>query len=126
MNKFLIAALLVSNSVMADQFGPYNQQQTYNYNTGCSSWQSCFGPGINTAGVALISGLVNAMSRPDPVVVVSPNQQQYQQQAGSYRNPQDSYIQQQQGYNQVPNRGNCSMQTLYDRSGNPRYVKICD
>lgn len=114
MNKIIIAALFLSASVNADQFGPYNQQQTYNYNTGCSNWQSCFGPGINTAGLAIVSGLVNAMSRPDPVVVVSPNQRYQQQQPQQYTGP-----------TQMANQ-NCSMQTLYDRSGNPRYVKVCE
>jgi len=116
MKTIIFAALLVSNMVMAaPPPGPYNQSMTYNQNMqfGSTNWYSSpLGQGAAMAGVAIISGLVNAMSRPDPVVVV-PAQQQYQQ-------PQQ--------YQQasIPNNGNCRMQTLYDQSGNPRYVKVCD
>ena len=116
MNKIIIAFLFVSGSVLAaPPPGPYNQTMTYNQNMqmGSTNWYSSpLGQGAAMAGVAIVSGLVNAMSRPDPVVVVSP-QSQYQQ-------PQQQQYLQQQASN------NCKMQTLYDQSGNPRYVKVCD
>lgn len=125
MNKFLIASLVVSGSVIAaPPPGPYNQSMTYNQNMqfGSTNWYSSpLGQGAAMAGVAIVSGLVNAMSKPDPVIVVSPNQQ-YQQTQQAQQYPQ----QQQQQQAQIINRGNCSMQTLYDQSGNPRYVKVCD
>lgn len=115
---------LISTSVLADPPpGPYNQSMTYNQNMqyGSTNWYSSpLGQGAAMAGVAVISGLVNAMSRPDPVQYV----QQQQQPIYVGNNPQQ--VPQQQVYNQPRNNGNCSMQTLYDRSGNPRYVKICD
>lgn len=123
MNVKIISVIfggLVSMSSVADGYGPYNQQQTYNYNTGCSNWQSCFGPGINTAAVTLIGGLVNAMSRPDPV------QYQQQQQQPIYVNGNSSYNQQPQYNQQQYVQNNCRMQTLYDQSGNPRNVKVCE
>ena len=80
MKTLLVSVLLVGSvCANADGYNPYNQQQTYNYNTGCSNWQSCFGPGINTAAVTLVGGLVNAMSRPEPQVV--------------YQNPQPQVVQ---------------------------------
>ena len=99
--------------------GPYNQTYTYNQNMqyGVTNWMTAFGPGINTAGVAIVSGLVNAMTRPDPVVVVPSSR--YASQPSSEPAP---YAQ-----NAYPNQpSNCRMQTLYDQSGNPRYVKVCD
>lgn len=120
MNKIIIAALLVSSSVIAaPPPGPYNQTMTYNQNMqfGSTNWYSSpLGQGAAMAGVAIVSGLVNAMSRPDPVVVV-PSQSQYQQQAQQ----QQPYLQP-----QASSQGNCRMQTLYDQSGNPKYVKVCD
>lgn len=110
MNKYIIVSLLVSGSVLADPYTPYNQQFTYNQNMqyGSTNWYSSpLGQGAAMAGVALVSGLVNAMSRPDPVVVV-PAQTQYNQQS-QYSQPTG-----------------CKIQTVYDQSGNQRNVKICD
>ena len=115
MNRIIIAFLFVSGSVLADPPpGPYNQTMTYNQNMqyGSTNWYSSpLGQGAAMAGLQIIGGLVNAMSKPDPVIVV-PSQSQYQQQ-------QQPYIQQQAN-------NNCRGQTLYDQSGNPRYVKVCD
>lgn len=116
MNKYIIIiTLLFSGSVMAQQpYGPYNQQFTYNQNQqfGSTNWySSALGQGVAMGGLAIISGVVNAMTRPDPVIVVQP-QQGYQQ--PSYQTT---------GYQGQNN--NCSMQTLYDQQGNPRYVKVC-
>lgn len=121
MNKYIIAALLVSGSVMAaPPPGPYNQTMTYNQNMqfGSTNWYSSpLGQGAAMAGVAIVSGLVNAMSRPDPVVVVPSSR--YASQPSSEAAP---YAQ-----NAYPSQpSNCRMQTLYDQSGNPRYVKVCD
>lgn len=119
MKKYIIAALFISGAVSAEPYGPYNQQFTYNQQYGSTNWYSSpLGQGAAMAGVALVSGLVNAMSRPDPVVVV-PAQTSYGQQA--QYGQQTSYGQQAQQYNQ-----NCRMQTVYDQTGNPRTVNICD
>lgn len=121
MKKFIIAMLL-SGSVMANPPpGPYNQQFTYNQNMqyGSTNWYSSpLGQGAAMAGVALISGLVNVLSRPDPVVVVPA------QQGAQYTN-QQGYGQ--QGYAQPAqySQDNCMWQTVYDQSGSPRNVKVC-
>ena len=129
MNKIIIAALLVSGSVMAaPPPGPYNQTMTYNQNMqmGSTNWYSSpLGQGAAMAGVAIVSGLVNAMSRPDPVVVV-PSSRYASQQQPSYGAEQPYQQTQQQPYLQQQASNNCKMQTLYDQSGNPRYVKVCD
>ena len=112
LQSVIAAVLFVSaTSVSAQQpYGPWNQQQTINYNTGCSNWQSCFGPGINTAAVTLIGGIVNAMSRPDPSQYVQ------QQQQPVYVNGNG---------NQSPYGQRCQMQQVYDQAGNPRTVNVC-
>lgn len=100
MNKLIAFAMLfVSVSAVATPPpGAYNQQFTYNQNMqyGSTNWYSSpLGQGAAMAGVALVSGLVNAMSRPDPVVVQQP---QYQQQQPQYQQPQGyGYPQQYQG-----------------------------
>jgi hypothetical protein len=113
MKSLILIMLFISGSVFADPPpGPYNQIATFNQNMqyGSTNWYSSpLGQGAAMAGVAIVSGLVNAMSRPDPVIVVPSQQQQYTQ-------PQTQYASQ----------GNCRGQTLYDQSGNPRYVKVCD
>lgn len=112
----LAAVLFTSGSVMASPPpGQYNQVYTYNSNQqfGSTNWYSSpLGQGAAMAGVAIVSGLVNAMSRPDPVVVVpAPQGNQYAaQQPAQYPGAQST----------------CRMQTLYDQSGNPRNVKVCD
>ena len=120
---FFILVLTLSLPAQADQpFGPYNQQFTYNQNQqyGSTNWySSALGMGAAQAGVTLIGGLVNAMSRPDPVIYLQ------QQQAPVYINGRS----QANSYTPAVNAqamGNCAMQTLYDRQGNPRYVKVCD
>jgi hypothetical protein len=122
--KTVIALFLfcVVGSTHAEQpFGPFNQQYTLNQNQqyGSTNWySSALGMGVAQAGVTLIGGLVNAMSRPDPVVYMQPQQTPV-------------VIQTQEPSRQASatpagNPGTCSMQTLYDRQGNPRYVKVCD
>jgi hypothetical protein len=74
--------------------------------------------GVAQAGVTLIGGLVNAMSRPDPVVYMQP-----QQTPVVIQTQEPS---RQASVTHAGNPGTCSMQTLYDRQGNPRYVKVCD
>ena len=106
MKALILAVLLVSGSVMASPPpSAYNQQFTYNQNMqyGSTNWYSSpLGQGAAMAGVALISGLVNVLSRPDPVVVVPAQQGQNVQQGGQYT--QQDYGQQtgygQQGYTQ--------------------------
>lgn len=105
--SFLILSFAIF-SVCAESYGPFNRQQTYNYNTGCSNWQSCFGPGINTAGVALVSGLVSAMTAPK-IQYVQPQQTtptvqgyptQYQNNYGVVQNSRPLYSERQ--YYQPP------------------------
>lgn len=111
MKKFIFGILFVmSFGVNAEQpYSPYNQQYTVNQNYGVSNWMTAFGPGINTAAVTLVGGLVNAMSRPDPVVVQSQQQPQYVQ--GYPQQAQNGYPQQAQyGYSPqaqygYPNQG---------------------
>nr|QMP83165.1 MAG: hypothetical protein [Caudoviricetes sp.] len=83
--------MIFSFASAAENYSPYNQQYTMNYNTGCSNWQSCFGPGINTAAVTLVGGIVNAFSRPDPQVVYVNQNQQPQVVQGQY--PQQTQYQ---------------------------------
>lgn len=117
----LFSALILSifvTSVDAQDFNRYNQQYTMNQNYGVSNWMTAFGPGINTAAVTLVGGIVNMMSRPDPVVV--------QQQAPIYVNGGGSGggYPQQGGYG-YQGSGRCSIQTVFDQNGNARSVNIC-
>lgn len=113
--------LALSFSTQADQpFGPYNQQFTYNQNQqyGSTNWySSALGMGAAQVGVTLVGGLVNALSRPDPVIYMQP------QQAPVYIN---GLGRQEAATTSAQVQSNCSMQTLYDRQGNPRYVKVCN
>lgn len=118
----LIILVGLSGPIQADQpFSPYNQQFTYNQNQqhGSTNWYSSpLGMGAAQVGVTLIGGLVNAMSRPDPVIYLQPQTAPMTikglQQSAGYANAAG------------PLPGNCAMQTLYDRQGQPRYVKVCD
>ncbi len=114
MNKFIFAVLFVfSFGVNAEGYNPYNQQYTMNQNYGVSNWMTAFGPGINTAAVTLIGGLVNAMSRPDPVPV---------QQQPVYVNAGQGYPQQyapQQGYPQQGFYPQMGHNGLYNAYGQP-------
>ncbi len=127
--------LFGTNTVSAEQYGPYNQKFTMNQQFGSSNWYSSpLGQGAAMAGVTLIGGLVNALSRPDPVVVQSQPQQPIyvnQGQAPVYNN--QGY--QSQSYNNQPQYQQqryesaimgCQMRTVYDQSGNPLYVKVCN
>ncbi len=123
--KTLLTAVFLIASFSAwgiDQpYDPYNQQYTFNQNQqyGSTNWySSALGMGVAQAGVTLIGGLVNAMSRPDPVVYMQP------QQAPVYVNNPAAPV----AAATAPGAGtgHCNMQTLYDRQGNPRYVKVCD
>lgn len=110
--KLFAVLFLASFAASADgPYNAYNQQYTINSNQqyGSTNWYSSpLGMGVAQAGVTLIGGLVNAMSRPDPVQYVQPQ-------------AQPVYVNQNQGYGQQ----NCQMQQLYDQSGNPRTVKVC-
>nr|QMP83524.1 MAG: hypothetical protein [Caudoviricetes sp.] len=94
-----ISLIVASMTASAEPYGQYNQQYTMNQNYGVSNWMTAFGPGINTAAVTLVGGIVNAIARPEPQVVyqnqnnqpqvvqgqVYPQQAQYQQyQGGGY------------------------------------------
>ena len=137
MKKLLfIGAILVSCN--ANAYGPYNQQYTMNQQFGSSNWYSSpLGMGVAQAGVALVSGIVNKMSQPDPVQVQqAPPQVIYVNQNGqpTGQQPQGGYPQQQypqsaghpaNGYSQPSAANNCHGETVYDQAGTPRYVKVC-
>jgi hypothetical protein len=118
MRTFIVLFFFISFTVSADPYTPYNQQYTINSNQqyGSTNWYSSpLGMGVAQAGVTLIGGLVNAMSRPDPVQYVQPQTQPI------YANQNQQYGQQYGQYGQQ----NCQMQQLYDQSGNPRTVNVC-
>jgi hypothetical protein len=122
MKTYLVAALfLVCFQVKAESpFNPYNRQFTnnQNYQVGSTNWySSALGPGVAQAGILLVGGLVNAMSRPDPVVVT----QQPLTQATNYPN-QNPPLSSSGGRNVG---AACSNQTLYDQQGNPVSVRVC-
>ncbi len=109
MKNFIFAILFViSFGVNAEQpYSPYNQQFTYNQNQqfGSTNWySSALGMGVAQAGVLLVGGLVNAMSRPDPVVVQQQQQPQYVN--GGYPQQGNGYPQQGYGYQSYPNQYN--------------------
>ena len=80
-----VILFLVSTGVFADPYGPFNQQYTFNQQYGSTNWYSSpLGMGVAQAGVTLIGGLVNAMSRPDPVVVPQQSQPIYVNGNASY------------------------------------------
>jgi hypothetical protein len=88
---------MFSSSVIAQEFNEYNQQY------GSTNWYSSpLGMGVAQAGVTIIGGLVNAMSKPQ----------------------QPQYIQQQPQY--VNTNPKCSVQTVFDQMGNQRAVNICE
>lgn len=100
---------MIAGSAYAEQpYGQYNQQYTMNQQYGSTNWYSSpLGMGVAQAGVALIGGLVNVMSRPEPTQYVQ------QQQQPIYVNQNPAYGQQ------------CRMQQVYDQAGNPRTVNVC-
>lgn len=135
----VVAGLIFATSAQAQAYGPYNQQYTMNQQYGSTNWYSSpLGMGVAQAGVALVAGVVNKMSQPDPVQQPQPqviyvNQGQAQQ--GGYPQNQGGYTQQGQYH---PNNGyqppvqqptaygnNCQTQTIYDQAGNPRTAKVC-
>jgi hypothetical protein len=122
MKKTLTTLLwLVCCQTQADNgFNPYNRQFTYNQNNqvGSTNWySSALGTGVAQAGVLLVGGLVNAMSRPDPVVVTQPPATQ----AVSYPGQPAAPVS-----NGGPDgSGSCSNQTLYDQKGSPVSVRVC-
>jgi hypothetical protein len=124
MRNLLITGLMMAScsATGADQpFNPYNQQYTFNQNQqyGSTNWySSALGMGVAQAGVTLIGGLVNAMSRPDPVVYLPPPSQPV------YVNGSPSSIAP-TGSNSLSGN-NCTMQTMYDQGGSPRYLKVCE
>lgn len=100
--------LMVSFSASADGYGPYNQAFTMNQQYSAGNWYSSpLGQGVAVAGVTLIGGLVNAMSRPDPVVV--PQQQPIYVNGGQGNGGQQ----------------NCQARTIVDQQGQPHYVQEC-
>lgn len=134
-SKFILVAALLA-STQANAYGPFDQSYTINQQYGSSNWYSSpLGMGAAMMGTTLMSGIVNAMSRPSqPVIQQQPQviysnggyPQQYggyQQPAanGVYQHPANGYPQQQ--YQQQAN--NCRMETVYDQAGNPRQANIC-
>lgn len=115
----IIAFVLYASQVMGEQpYGPYNQNLTFNNNQqyGATNWYSSpLGIGLAQAGVTMIGGLVNVMSRPDPVIYTQPQQPPI-------------YVggQAQVSNSQSMSGGGCSMQIVYDKDGNARQVKICE
>lgn len=105
---FSFVLLMVSFSASADGYGPYNQAFTMNQQYSAGNWYSSpLGQGVAVAGVTLIGGLVNAMSRPDPVVV--PQQQPIYVNGGQGNGGQQ----------------NCQARTIVDQQGQPHYVQEC-
>ena len=87
--------------------GPYDQTYTFNQQYGSTNWYSSpLGMGVAQAGVTLIGGLVNVLSRPDPI--------QYTQQQN-----QPTYVTPQQ-------QQNCHMQSVYNSQYQPITVKVCE
>lgn len=85
--KLLLASIIcgVLSVNTAEAWGPYNQSYNMTYGT---NWMTAFGPGINTAGVMLMNGLLGAIN-PNKVVyqqVPVPGQGPYQ-----YYNQYDQY-----------------------------------
>lgn len=104
---FAVVFSVSMNEAKAQDYGPYNQAFTMNQQYGSTNWYSSpLGMGVAQAGVTLIGGLVNALSRPDPVVV--------QQQQPVYVNGNGGY----QGY---PQQGNYPQQVGYPQGGYPQY-----
>lgn len=102
--KYFIFFVMFSSSVIAQEFNEYNRQFTYNQQYGSTNWYSSpLGMGVAQAGVTIIGGLVNAMSKPQ----------------------QPQYIQQQQPQ-YVNTNPKCSVQTVFDQMGNQRAVNICE
>lgn len=109
MKKFALLFVLTSP---AFAYGPYDQQYTFNQQYGSTNWYSSpLGMGVAQAGVTLIGGLVNAMSRPDPV--------QYMQQPN-----QPTYVN--GGGGNTYNPQNCHMESVYNAQHQPMTVKICE
>lgn len=138
----LIIALTLSMNAIAgppinipSPYNRYNQQFTYNQNQqyGATNWYSSpLGMGVATAGVGLIYGLVNAMSKPptpqmqqNPEVIYVRGNGQIQPNSAMPNpvyNPNQPTIQQ----SGIQTGVNCRMTTVYDQQGNPLYVKVCE
>lgn len=114
--------LLLCSQAQADAgFNPYNRQFTYNQNNqvGSTNWySSALGTGVAQAGVLLVGGLVNAMSRPDPVVVTQQPATQAVNYPGQPASPASN--------GNRNGAGTCSTQTLYDKQGHPVSVRVCN
>jgi hypothetical protein len=131
--SLVVAGLILVASAQAQAYGPYNQQYTVNQQYGSTNWYSSpLGMGVAQAGVALISGVVNKMSQPDPVQQPQPQviyvnqgqaqQGQYSQKQGQ-RHPNNGY--QYPAQQPAASGGNCQIQTVFDQAGNPRQANIC-
>jgi hypothetical protein len=95
-----VALSFVIVNVEAAPPSPYNQTFNYNQQYGSTNWYSSpLGMGVAQAGVVLVGGLVNAMSRPDPqVVYVNQNPQAQVVQGQSYPQYQGQAYPQQMQY----------------------------
>jgi hypothetical protein len=122
--RYLLRAVLIFGSftVTAEQpYGPSNRNYTFNNNQqyGATNWYSSpLGVGLAQAGVTIVGGIVNNMSRPDPVVYTQ------QQQPPIYVGKVQQNVQAQNSTS-MAGQG-CSMQVVYDQKGNARQVKICE
>ena len=117
-----VISLVASMAVHAEQpYGPYNQNRTFNNNPqyGATNWYSSpLGVGLAQAGVTLVGGIVNNMSKPDPVIYTQTQQPPIIVGKTAQDNTQTASV--------VANPSNCSMQVVYDQKGNARQVKICN
>jgi len=133
--KIIASITLFAAATNAQAYGPYDQRYTMNQQYSAGNWYSSpLGMGVAQAGVALVSGIVNKMSQPDPVQVqqappqviyVNQNGQQPQGQYPQQQYPQSNGQHQTNGYSQQSAANNCRGETVYDQAGNPRYVKVC-
>ena len=93
MKKIIFIGFVLFSSISsADVYGPYNQQYSFNQQYGSTNWYSSpLGMGVAQAGVLLMGGIVNAMSRPNVEYVQVPQQQYQQPQYQQYQQPQYPY-----------------------------------
>ena len=74
-NVFFFVSLLFVTNVHA--YGPYDGRYTFNQQYSAGNWYSSpLGMGVAQAGVLLMGGIVNAMSRPNVEYVQVPQQPQ--------------------------------------------------
>lgn len=123
---FIIGFLFTSTTFAADpysQYNQYNRQYTVNSNQqyGSTNWYSSpLGMGVAQAGVALIGGLVNVMSRPDPVQYTQP-----QQQPIYVGNRQQTVASSNEPVVRQSSDPNCVVIERPNNNGTPTYEKYC-